>query len=306
MHENGTSDGAGVEAQSSPDVKRSPGDYWGAVSGALSIAGRYRFLWFFGFFAASGGGGGAGTNWSEDAAPWAQNYFMERPEVLILIVLALVVVGLAFFVMGIISRGALIGSVGLAVSGSRPSFSEAWSLGLRYALPLFGLVVLAILAALLVTAICAISVLLPIAAGAPGIAIAVVIGVVLFFPYLAFLIALALTVTYAERAIVLENAPFLDAISAGWSLVRSRVGESLVYWLIGLLAGLIFTVGIVFILVVVGAPVFILGTQDLVAALAVGIPVGFVIMALANGVFGTYFYSYWTLAYLNLRAEGPA
>jgi len=293
----------GVPAPPGPAQLRKGTDYWGVVNAAFQIVGRYKFLWFYGFFAASGGGGSGGGNWSEDASPWVESFFAQRLELLVLIILGLVVVALVLIAMNIISRGALIGSAGMIASGDRPTFGEAWKMGLRNALPIFGLMILSIIVVLLVTAVCAIPVLLPIAAGAPGIAIAIVIAVVLLFPYLAFMIALALTVTYAERAIAVDGLPFIDAIAAGWSLLRSKVGESLVFWLIGLLAGIIFTVGIIFILVVVGTPLFILGTQNLVAALAIGIPIVFVIMALANGLYGTFSYSFWTLAYLNLKGD---
>jgi hypothetical protein len=289
-----------------PPQRRTGTDYWAAVSAAFQVVGRYRFLWFYGFFAASGGGGSGGGNWSEDAGPWVRDFFMQRIELLVLIILGIILLALILIVMSVISRGALIGSAAEAASGGRPTFRGAWKTGLRYALPIFGLAILSFIVVLLVTVVCIIPVVLPLAAGSAGIAIAIVIAVILFLPYLAFLIAVTLTVTYAERAIVVDGMQFIDAIGEGWRLLRSRMGESFVYWLIGLLAGIVFTVGIIFILVVVATPLVVLGTQNLVAALAIGIPLAFVIMAFANGIFGTYIYSYWTFAYLALREESVA
>lgn len=295
-----------VPEEVEPSQPRRGTDYGGVINAALSMAWRYKFLWFFGFFAASGGGGGGGSGWSEDAGPWVRDFFMQRTEVLVLIILGLVVLALVLIAMSVISRGALIGSAGRAAVGGRPTFGGAWSIGLKNALPIFALAILSILLVLLVTAICAIPIVLSVMGGAPGIAIAVIIAVILFLPYIAFLLAVALTVTYAERALVVDGLSFFDAIGAGWTLLRSKIGESLLFWLIGLLAGIVYTVGLIFVLLVVGTPIFILGTQNLVAALAIGIPVGIIIIAVSSGLYGTFSYSYWTLAYLELKGERAA
>ncbi len=279
-------------------------DYWGLVGRSLRIVWKHKFLWFFGFFASVSGGNS--VNWAEKGGGSVRQFLLAHPVLLLSTIVALVVLWLVLFAMNLVSKSALIASV-REVDEDRPvAFGAAWRAGLRPFWRVLGLTVLAVLAFLVVSALCVIPVILPLVAGAPGIVVALIVAAVLFFPYVGFLFALAFTVTYGEREIVLEGAAVFDAIRGGWELTRRFFWKSVVVWLVMLLSGLVYVLGLGFVFLFLAVPFVIIGLSDQLLALALGIPVGLVILAVATGAYGTYAYSVWTLAYRELkRGLGP-
>ncbi|MBD3349345.1 MAG: hypothetical protein GF400_09160 [Candidatus Eisenbacteria bacterium] len=278
-------------------------DYWGLVTRSLRLSWKHKFLWFFGFFAASSGGGNVGS-WQEEGAPWLQDLFLRSPHVFVLLIMALVIVGLLLLVLNVISTGGLIRGVSEAGRERPITFSATWRAGLSTFWRLLGLTVLAILVFIVVTMVCVVPIVVSALGGPPGIAIAFVIAAVLFLPYIAFLLALTFTVTYAERQIVLRDAGVFDAVRYGWELLRARVGESFLLWLTALLSRLVFILGLIAALAVLAIPFFIIGIGNAFVALVLGIPVGVVFIILATSWFSTYLYALWTLAYERLSGYG--
>lgn len=276
-------------------------DYWDLVSRSVRTAWKYKFLWFFGFFASSGGGNIG--RWSEGGGDRLRDFFLSNPMLLVLIVMGLVIVGLAFFVMNIICTGGLIRSTSRADRGIPVSFSQTWKAGLNAFWRLLGTTLLAILTFLVVTAVCMIPIVLSVLGGAPGIVVAVLIGAILFLPYIAFLFLLAFTVIYAEREIVLENAAVFDALRSGLELAKAHLGKSLMVWLVMLLSGLVFGLGMLFVLLILAIPFVLIGIGNLFLALVLGIPVGVAFVVVASGAYNTYAYSLWTLAYETLKGR---
>lgn len=279
-------------------------DYWSLVSRSLRIVWKHKFLWFFGFFASAGGGGG--LNWVEDAGPRLHEFFLANPGILVLVVVGAVIVWFAFFIMNLISTGALVACTHRASEGQHVTFGYGWREGLAAFWRLLGVAVLALIAFLFVTALCAIPVVLALFGGTPGIVIAIVIGAVLLFPYLAFLFLLAFTVTYAEREVVLRRAGVFDAIYAGWDLTKRHFWKSLLVWLVMLASGLVFGLSVVLVLLILAVPFILIGLANVFVALVLGIPVGIAFIVVASGAFGSYSYSVWTLAYDELKKIGGA
>lgn len=284
-------------------------DYWSLVSRSLRITWKHKFLWFFGFFATAGFGGG--FNWVEDAGPYFRDFLFANPAVLVLVIVGLVVLWLVLLVMNLISTGALVAATHEASEGRDVTFGYGWREGLRVFWRLLGVTVLAIIAFLFVTALCAIPIVVALFGGTSGIVIAVVIGAVLLFPYLAFLFLLAFTVTYAEREVVLRRASVFDAIHAGWDLTKRHFWKSLLVWLVMLGSGLLFGLGLVLVLLILAVPFILIGLANVFVALILGIPLGIVVLVVASGAFGSYSYSVWTLAYDELKridgaSGGPA
>jgi hypothetical protein len=281
-----------------------PIDYWGIVNRALRIVWRHKILWFFGFFASMSGG--TVFNWSRHGSPWVRDLLLMNLGLLALAVMAVVILWLVFFVMNIISVGGLIRGASNADRGGDVSFEGAWRAGLKAFWRLLGLTLLALLAFLIVTAACVIPIVVSAIAGPAGIAIAILIGAVLLLPYLAFVFGLAFTVIYAEREVVLADARLFDAIAAGWRLMSERLWQTFMVWLVMLLSGIAYTVGLVIVLLVVAIPFVIIGLTNLLAALVIGIPIGAAIVIVASGAYGTYSYAVWTLAYEDLKRGAPS
>ena len=275
-------------------------DYWDLVTRSIKFAWKYKFLWFFGFF-ASASGGNIGQ-WTEEGGEWIRDFFMQHLGLLLIIIIAAVVLWLVFLVMNIISTGGLIRSASDANHGRPISFVSTWRAGLDVFWRLLGLTLLAILTFLVVTAVCVVPIVLSIIGGAAGAAIAVVIGAVLFFPYIAFAFLLAFTVTYAEREIAIHGADVFTAIRDGWELTKRFFWQSMLAWLVMLLAGLVYGLGFVIALAVIAIPFVLIGIANLVAGLALGIPIGLAFMAVATGAFSTFGYSFWTTVYEKLKS----
>jgi hypothetical protein len=274
-------------------------DYWSLVSRSLRIIWKHKFLWFFGFFAA--GSGSSGFNWVNDAGPYVRDFFLVHPGVFVLIIMGLVLFWLVMFVMNLISTGALVSAVREVSRGGCATFGGAWREGLAAFWRLLGVTVLAIVAFVVVTGLCAIPIVLAALGGTPGIVIAVVIGAVRLLPYLAFMFLLTFTVTYAEREVVLERAGVFEAISAGWDLTKRHIWKSLLVWLIMLASGIAFGLGLVLVLLILAVPFILIGLANVFAALVIGIPIGVVVVVVASGAFGSYAYSVWTLTYEELK-----
>jgi len=282
-------------------------DYWEIVVRSLRLIWKRRFLWFFGFFASVSGG--QAISWTDEGGPRIREFFLAHVEILVLVIVAVVVVWLALFIMNLISKGALIRSVGRAEREESISFETAWGDGLSTFWRLLGILVIGVALFLAGSIVVAVPIVLPLAAGAPGIAIAVLIGAILLLPYLAFLFALTFTVIYAEREVGVGDAGVTEALRIGWHLTRRFFVKSLGVWLVMFLSGMVFVLGLVITLLAVAIPFFLIGMANVAVALALGIPVGIVIVAVASGAYGAYAYSVWTLAYLGLRKglvlEGP-
>jgi N-acetylmuramic acid 6-phosphate etherase len=288
-------------------------DYWAVVFRSLRIVWDRKFLWFFGFFASVNGG--TVLNWTAEGRPWLRDYVTARLDLMVVVVAGGVVVWLALFLMNLVSRGALIAGASVADRGADAAFGQTWSAGLSVFPRMLALVVVALLAFLAVSAICAAPIVLSLGGGVPGIVIALVIAAVLAVPYLACVFLLAFTITYAERAVVLENARVLDALGAGWGLARDFFWTSMVVWLIMLLSSFVFTVGLVVALLVLAVPFILIGLVNLTTALLLGIPAGLLFLCPVVGAFGAYQYVVWTLVYRGLtsgrgavggvRGEGP-
>ena len=274
-------------------------DYWDLVSNSMRLAWKHKFLWFFGFFASSSGGNVG--QWTEEGGEWVRDLLVQHLGILVLVIVGVVVLWFAFLVMNIISTGGLIRSISDGARDRPVSFGDTWRAGLSTFWRLLGLTVLAILTFLVVTAVCLFPIIMSLLGGAPGIAIAVLIGAVLFVPYVAFLFLLAFTVTYAEREIVLFGADVFDALREGWELTKRFLWKSMAVWLVMLLSGLVFGLGFVIALAFIAIPFVLIGIGNLVVGLALGIPIALAFMVVATGAYATFSYSVWTITYEKLK-----
>ncbi len=276
-------------------------DYWDIVLRSQRVVFKHKFLWFFGFFLGSGGGGGG--NWGNEIGPEVRHWMITHVELLTVLIVCAVVLWLALVVMSLISKGALISGVSESDQGRQIAFGGQWNIGVRNALKILGLVMLSFAAVLVVMIALAIPILLPLAAGKVGIVIAIVIGAVLFFPFIAFLFALSFTITYAEREVVLRGVDVFSGISAGWEMTKQYAGKSLMMWLVSLASGIVFAMGLVLVLLILAIPFVLIGMANLVLGLVLGIPLGIAVIFVLSGAFTTYTYSLWTLLYNALRAD---
>lgn len=160
-------------------------------------------------------------------------------------------------------------------------------------------------------------------AGVIGTVIAVALGVLVIFAFFLLAIALSVLSEFFHRAIILEDLGVFDGIRRGWEVARRRLGDAAIMGLIlfGLsLASVIIFIPIVLLLLVTAAVVgglpallvgaitniFVHGNVPQIAALAVGIPIFLLALAIPlaflGGLIDTYFSSVWTLTYREMVA----
>ena len=225
-------------------------DFGATISRAFKLVRENRVLWLLGFLTALGGaanafGNGSRTSWRMDASdfpagmrsfpmpgmPMQIPNWMMRPGVIAAGIGALVVfvfvLGLAFYVIGLIARGGLIKGVQLIEAEGKTTFKPVWSAGIAKFWSLLGLTLLLFLPFIVIGAIALITLVTsglamfaPMMGGGPipqnsmiagGIVVALMVLMISCAALVYGLIALELQ-TLGERAIMLDNLPVMDAL----------------------------------------------------------------------------------------------
>jgi hypothetical protein len=321
------------------DAREVEMNYGSLVRESWEFTWRYRFLWVLGLFAGGAAGasfGGSGwrqpAEWPVGQTPGAlpiPGVDMAAPDLVAwatanvaLIVAAAIlfaVVGLALMVVSLIAQGGMARAT-IEIAEHHPmSLGQAWQAGVRLFWRFLALWLLVAMIAIVVGAVVASLVGL---AGFIGYtvqvpnAVAAVAAVLLGLPLLvigiAFAIGMTIVIPFAQRAMAEQNIGPVDGLRAGVALLRAHVGESLMVWLLnialGIGAGIAATIAMVVVLFVLGVVGFIfwaaLGftTPTVIYAVLGGVAfaaAGLVLLAIAN----TFFWNYWTIAYLRLTGH---
>ena len=205
---------------------------------------------------------------------------------LLLVSLGVIVLlaGLGLLAASVIARGGITQATLELSRGEATSLSGTVRAGARWFWRFFGLLLLLGIVTVLVLASVVPAALRLGVVGAGLGAIALTAGVVA-----------SIVLTYAERSIVAYDLAPLAALAAGWRLFWTYPGQSLLAW--SLSVGLAFgaaaaaTLGFGMVLILVG------GLGLITVATAIGV------LALLAAVANTFFWSYWTLAYVRLDAN---
>jgi hypothetical protein len=306
-------------------------DYAKLIGEAWRLTWHHRFLWILGLFAGGtlGSFGGSPMQWRGDGREAAQL----RPDLvgpggdvarvlaanvgLVIAVAALVVaLGLALLAVSLIARGAVVRAAADLELGRPSSLGLAWRAGVhlfwRYARLTLALIGVAVAVAFVIGG-GAFVLFAPIVAG-PGPAgpplAWMLIGVVLLPVLIVGGIALSIVVLYAQRAIALDEVGAVEALRVGWRTLREHVGQSLLVWAIALGLGIAAGIALFALFLVAAALVggvgfgvwSLIGLHPLTLAYAA---VGGLAMLLAGavvvGIANTFFWNYWTLAYMQLH-----
>jgi len=115
-------------------------DYFGIVKKAFHISFKNKFLWIFGLL-ASGAAGFQGYNSLPNSftngSEWSKytngsgnfdfvTFWANYGGIILILMLVLVLLAIAFFVLNIISQGALVSSVERISSGEKPDFYDGF------------------------------------------------------------------------------------------------------------------------------------------------------------------------------------
>jgi hypothetical protein len=307
-------------------------NYGALIKDAFWLTLRNRYLWFFGFFAAgtvgaanfnfpSGGSGGFDDGGFGDPTSTPgfdlSQWIVDNLALILAIAVLVVLIGLVFIVLSLISQGALAESVAAIDRGESRRFSSAFRAGLSNFWRVLGYYLLFLLISLGLLLVIGVPIALLVAGVFAGtesvgaritvVVVAVLVGIVLL---ISVFIPLSIIGQFALREIVVSREGVVGSIGGGYRLFRRNLGRSLLVWLIqqALTIGAAIALLIAALLVglILSLPAIILAVAEYAtAAIVVGIVVGLILLPLllvATGALGTFNHSYWTLAYLRLTA----
>jgi hypothetical protein len=239
--------------------------------------------------------------------------------------LALLVVCLVMWAIGIAARGGLIAQTREAIAGRPTSAATGWRAGLRLwgrvfavgfllALPLIGLGILGLitLVAFGVPALIASGGASALAAGgAPSVTAGLVgMGLVLaLIGLVAFVIGLFVSILeeVALRHAVLDGRGALDSIKATWADLKAKRGVAsmwLVMILVNIAAGIAGAILVIPVIVVLGliiAASVAVGGMDMLWLIAPGLLVLFLVGMLFKAVYATFRNTAWTSFYERMQ-----
>ena len=342
-------------------------DYIGNVKRALGMVWTHKVLWLLGLLASCAGGGVSGSfNFNMPTSgvrgtpaptvPPSKPSLPAGPSsaaidaflstlrrdggtyigIIVAIICLLFVVGLLFWLVGVIGRGALVAGAQQIDRDGRTTFNLAWSEAMVHAK---GLIIMNIvlflpawiagLLSLAVSAMVFLTTILPLltSAGDKNLTsiIAPFIGLIAVF----FLVLCGLSIygifasivrVFAERAIILERYGVMAGLRRGWTVLRTRMGEGLITgiinWLIGVIVSIV--VGVVvfggFIAIAVaavGASVVSnggifdqIGPAIVVPLACLGLVVGLLVSVIGGALIAVSSTN-WTLAYKQMAAQVP-
>ena len=304
-------------------------DYGRLIREAWRNTLRYRSLWLLGLFAGgavgvtggSGGGGHVEPGEFEHLPPAIEQrvgelgiWLGEHAGLVIAGAALVLALALVVLVLSAIAEGGMAQATAEVASGRTGSLRRAWGAGRRLFWRYVGLWLLLGVGAALVAGVVGLGAALFSAAPASGAASVGTLTLAMSLAALGFGLAVGLNIVmaYAQRAIAVRDLGPLAALRAGWLLLRANLGTSLLVWLVnlalavgaGLAIGLALLVGIG-LLVGLGALVWLhagLGAALVGFAAVGGVALVAVALALA-GAANTFFWNYWTLAYLRLAGR---
>lgn len=265
---------------------------------SLTTAWRNRALWLFGFFiAASGGGAGAGNPKASTSGGGS------LPTWVWPLIVVGALLGIAAFLMHIISEGALIAQVQRANGGETTSVRDGFRSGLSHFGVVFRLKLLAGLALLAVAVI----VLLPVGLGIASL-VPLALGAGLSALTMVVLLPAVLTgylvLEVALRVAVLEQRDAFAAVKEAQRYLSGRLLESLqllVMAVVGQAGSSLLAVAALIPGAMVGLIVYAV-TQALIPSLVIGGLVAVPLIIPAIGLGGTLRSTVWTTGFLASRA----
>lgn len=309
--------------------------YRDVLKRAFQITRKYKFLWFFGFFAAFLSGGSELNSVFRDyinlptttrdifsLQTWYQGgtiagvidnfrvYFTNYPWQSIFMLLMIAVIALVLLWLAIISQIALFDTVNKVAKGKAVNYSEGFQVGNVHFVPVLWLNVvikIALYFLLVVIATPLVSWFLIRSSVLGG----VLFVILMFFVFIPISVIVSFVLKYALAYIVLKDQRAWPALQQGWRLFKKNwvVSVEMAVLLLGI--GLLVGLGIVLILGFVSIPFIMI----IIAALLFGSPTGFAaaivcgvlawlaVVIVLGASYVAYQYTAWTLLYLKLVDE---
>lgn len=307
-----------TENQTSQQPKKQI-DYSRILRRAYDITIQHKFLWVFGALIALGSGGGnfnGGGGSGESVTPQEQEFFNKIDGfanqywlAIIALVAFVFLLLIVIWVMGTISRGALIDSANKVDDGIHADIKSGFHRGLHFFWRIFGigLVFFALMMVVLAVILTPVIYFIVMKQFAPAIFIGIM-GLLFFIPIAMFFgIISQLALLFA---VMMERRVFA-AISEAYDLLFKNFSAVGLLWLLSIGIGIVGSVVTFFFalpLILIAVP-FALGSyaafqlSGLVITIAVSVIIFMVVMAIVRGVFEVYLQTFWILGFKELMGE---
>lgn len=296
-------------------------DYFGIIKKAYEINKKNRFLWIFGILIGGMGGGVSSFNYqtpSPDTTRWEQtvnsaqftqkiaDFWANFGNMVIIGGVILLLVCLLFFILNIISRGALVGSVNRIDKGEKADFQTGFRIGWHNFWRIWGVMIIYLLFVL--ASLCLLVIPTCLLVIGQFYALAVAWGILMFFVCLAFWLLISLISPYSLIVVILENLNVWDSIRESLHLVRRNLLEIIFVYLIMLAITIAYGVAIFLAFLLIGALGFAIGMALWLASVWTAVIYGcvlglFLIAALIviNGAFKSFYSTVLVLTYNRLK-----
>lgn len=291
-------------------------DYSQLVRDAWALTWRYKFLWVLGLLAGTGGsvgscGGSAGNGFNQPRtgeidqpdADWGgvTGWLSDHLAVVLTIAAIAVVVIVILLILNIIATGGIARATSDLAQGQATSLGGAWRAGISLFWRFAGLVALTLVLGLIVLLVVG---LLFLAGGWRAAALAGLLSLAVSVPA-------GIVLVYAQCTIATRGLGSVEAVRAGLELFRTRVGPSLLAWLLmtavtlaASMAAMIAIALATLVAILIGVLLYVLlGTIVTVAyGLVIG-AVAIVVLFVLVGIAGSFSWCYWMLAYLRISGQ---
>jgi len=297
-------------------------DYFGIIKRAYKITAKNRFLWIFGILIAGAGGASIAapnlnienpasdrlTNINSEQLIQDLAQFWSSYGNLVLIGTALLLtVCVIFFIFGVISQGALIGSVDLVDSNRKADFKTGFAIGAKNFWRIWGVAIIYLL--MILASLCLLIMPVCVAIIAGSYAMAIGWGIIFLFVCLVFWVIMSIISPYSTIIVVLEKLSVWESIRKSLHLFQKKLASMIIIYLLLLALGIAYNTAIFLIFLIIGGLAFTIGVAfwlaSVWAAVAYAFTLGLIIvlaLIIVNGAFKAFCSAVLVLTYNELKS----
>jgi hypothetical protein len=293
---------------------------------------KYKFLWFFGFFAAFLGGGGEleslfrnYSNLGETSQDifslraiyqggifWTifentKQFFATYPWQAFFLLLMIAVIFIIVIWLAIVSQIALFDAANKISRNKKVNYSEGYQIGNKHfgSVLLINIVIKIILYGLFIVIAAPLLSWFLVSGNVWG---GIFFVVLFFFLFVPFSVIVSFIIKYAVAYIVIKGQSAGQAVKSGWELFKKNwlisIEMAFIILVIGLVVGLVILIAIglasvPFFLIAITA-LFFGSSTGFVVAVVLGVVVWFIIIAIIGSAYVAYQYTVWTFLFLEL------
>ena len=289
--------------------------YFDILKRAAGITWRAKYLWIFGLLVGFGGGSfnfNSFSSWQDDssssfdgsqAISGTKDFLADNWIWIVIVVLALLFIGLVFFVLSVIARGALIHCVNHVETGRPTGFKDGFRAGTKKFLPMLAsnlAMVLILLGALVVLGV-PVGLLFYYQMTLRAILL-LLFALIIYIP-LGFVISFV--VIWSWQYIVIKGMKVVESWRAGLLLLKNNLGANVIMWLLLIVVGMVAGIAFMIIVLIVAIPFVLLGILAYLAVqwvgvavvAAMGIMLLFLLSLLFSAILSTFQSATWTLMF---------